>query len=84
MTIRSTVLFTSDRKAAPGLFRMWTQQGAAQPLQLSAVLLEEDGSATRFFRSLWALAFPTRDSLPFGRIGTKAGTGTDEFWEVFS
>lgn len=83
MTIRSTVLFTPDGKPSPGLFRLWRQQGAAQPLQVNAVLLEQDLSATRFFRGLWQKAFPTRQSLPFGPLGTKAGTATDDFWEVF-
>lgn len=84
MSIRSTVLFTPEGRAAEGLFRLWRQQGATQPLQVGARLIEEDRSATRFFRALWGAAFASRDSLPLAPLANPDGTGSDVFWERFS
>lgn len=84
MTVQSTVLFTPEGKPTSGLLRLWVQQGGAQPLQVNATLLELDLSGTRLFRSLWQRAFPTRNTLPFGPLGTKDGLGTTNFWDVFS
>lgn len=61
---------------------LWQAKGALQPLS-TAEILDADLSANRFFRGLWAKAFPTRRTLPFGPIASKAGTGTDDFWDVF-
>ena len=65
------------------MIRQWTQKGGAQPLR-SMVYLNADRTAAPHFRSLWALAFPTREDLPAGELVDAAGVATDAFWRVWS
>ena len=83
MTIRLGRLFEADGSATPLMFGLWRQKGALQALRPGVALIEQDRSGTRFFRSLWAVAFPTRDPLPFEAIAEPDGTGSEVFWERF-
>jgi hypothetical protein len=65
------------------LYLQWAQQGALQPIPPGAVLLEQDGTATRYFRTLWQVSFPTRQRLPVGPLVDDDGSTADRFWDVF-
>lgn len=75
-------LFAAGR-ATPFLMAQWKRRGGLQPLQVAAVLVEKDGTATKLFRSIWTAAFPDRQRLPSDPVATAGGQGTDAFWDVF-
>lgn len=83
MTERATVLFTPEGFGSTGLTRLWLHKGGSPAPVPRARLIEQDRSATRFFRALWDQAFPSREPLPYGPISNAAGQGTGEFWDVF-
>jgi hypothetical protein len=83
LSIRSAILFLPSGKASPFLLAQWRQRGPLAPIQASAILAD-GGLATAYFRSLWRAAFPIRPALPPGKVANPDGTGSDDFWNVFS
>lgn len=81
MSLRNAPLFDAEGRGTPTLGGQWRAKGAAQPYQARAPLVERDGTATRYFREVWRVAFPTREPLPFERIAEADGRGTDAFWD---
>lgn len=65
------------------MLRQWTQKGGAQPLR-SMAYLNPDRTAAPHFRTLWSLAFPTRDDLPGEPLVDEAGRASDAFWRVWA
>jgi len=65
------------------LYLQWAQQGALQPIPPGAQLLDMDGKATRFFRTLWQAAFPSKQRLPQDALVDDDGSTADRFWDVF-
>jgi hypothetical protein len=82
VSLRNAALW-DGRRATPILRGQWVQRAAATPLP-TCELLEQDYTATRHFRGLWATAFPTRDPLPLAPLSNKDGTGTQAFWDVLT
>jgi hypothetical protein len=81
----SRVIPLFDRAGRPTTFmaRQWTQKGGAQPIR-PMVYLNPDRTAAPHFRSLWTLAFPTRDDLPGDPLVDAEGRASDAFWRVFA
>lgn len=82
MSLRKLVLFREDGKGTQHFFGQWRRKAPLRPIQSRAVLVD-GGLATRYFRELWTVAFPTRERMPDDPIANKDGTGTDRFWDVF-
>jgi hypothetical protein len=82
VSLRNAVLFNPEGKQTNILRAQWTQRGALQPIMAGALLLERDRSPTRYFREVWAKAFPTRRPLPFEPIAEEDGRGTTRFWDL--
>ncbi len=82
MSLRNAALF-EGQKGSPILRAQWAQRAALQPLPAGFLLLEEDRTATRYFRGAAKAAFPTRQPLPFEPLADEAGLGTNVFWKWF-
>lgn len=82
MSIRRAVLFLPNGKGTGILFAQWKTKAALTPIQATAILTD-GGLSTNYFRTTWSNAFPSREPLP-ERIANKDGTGTDQFWQVFT
>jgi hypothetical protein len=84
MGLHSIRLFNPDGTGTLFLNAQWQAKAALQPFQTRNPLVERDGAATRYFASIWRLAFPDRDPLPYGPIADAEGRGSDRFWDVFT
>lgn len=84
MTIRNAPLFGPGGHGTPVLFGQWRRRMPAQPIQARNVLVERDGTATKYFRDLWRAAFPTREPLPLEPIADRDGLGTGRFWDLLA
>lgn len=84
MSVSAIPLF--DRAGRPTTFmvRQWTQKGGAQPIRPQIAYLNPNRTATTGFRTLWSLAFPTRDALPGGALVDADGRAGMEFWRVWA
>jgi hypothetical protein len=82
MTIRNAAMFDGPRPTL-ALRMQWAQKGALQPIVSGLDILEQDRSATRSFRLLWAKAFPDREPLPYAALAEKDGKGSIAFWDAF-
>lgn len=82
MSLRSIPLFGPAGHGTPFLFSQVRKKAPLRPLQARNVLA--DGEApSPYFAGWWRASFPTRQDLP-AKVANKDGTGTEEFWSVFS
>lgn len=83
MADEAGVMFTTSGKAMPLLIARWRAKGGLFGLQPAAVLIEQDLTATRYFRATWAAAFPDRRGLPFEALASREGRFTDAMLNVW-
>jgi hypothetical protein len=77
MSTDNGIMFTEEGFPTGLMQGRWRAKGAKVALQPRGQLIEQDLSATVYFRAVWRQAFPLRLPLPFGEIATDDGRLSD-------
>lgn len=83
MSIQSAILFDQDGKPTYTLISQARSKSPLKPLQAAIAAVDSQGAPTEDFRAWWNAGFPTRRTLP-DLVANPDGTGTLEFWQVFT